>query len=65
MLDWVRRWRENIYEVCRSTPQKNDICAFAAVILYVDEHIGEELRSEDAAEQIGMSRSYSAQDLKK
>ena len=58
MLDWVRRWRENIYEVCRSTPQKNDICAFAAVILYVDEHIGEELRSEDAAEQIGMSRSY-------
>mgnify|MGYP000414674123 CR=1 FL=1 len=40
MLDWVRRWRENIYEVCRSTPQKNDICAFAAVILYVDEHIG-------------------------
>lgn len=58
MLDWVRRWRENIYEVCRSTPQKNDICAFAAVILYVDEHIGEELRSEDAAERIGMSRSY-------
>lgn len=24
----------------------------------MDEHIGEELRSEDAAEQIGMSRSY-------
>ena len=38
--------------------RKNDICAFAAVILYVDEHIGEELRSEDAAERIGMSRSY-------
>lgn len=53
MLDWVRRWRENIYEVCRSTPQKNDICAFAAVILYVDEHIGEELRSEDGLNRSG------------
>ncbi len=31
---------------------------FAAVIKYVDGHIGEDLRSEDVAERIGMSRSY-------
>lgn len=58
MLNWVHCWRKRIYEVCRSAPRKSDILAFAAVILYVDEHIGEELRSENMAEQIGMSRSY-------
>lgn len=58
MLDWVHRWREHIYEESLSSSQKNDISAFAAVIKYVDGHIGENLRSEDVAERIGMSRSY-------
>lgn len=58
MLDWVHRWREHIYEESLSSSQKNDISAFAAVIKYVDGHIGEDLRSEDVAERIGMSRSY-------
>ena len=31
---------------------------FARVILYTDEHIEENLKSEEAAAQIGMSRSY-------
>ena len=47
MLDWVHRWREHIYEESLSSSQKNDISAFAAVIKYVDGHIGEDLRSED------------------
>lgn len=58
MLDWVHRWREHIYEESLSSSQKNDISAFAAVIKYVDGHIGEDLRTEDVAERIGMSRSY-------
>ena len=58
MLDWVHRWREHIYEESLSSSQKNDISAFAAVIKYVDGHIGENIRSEDVAERIGMSRSY-------
>ena len=58
MLDWVHHWREHIYEESLSSSQKNDISAFAAVIKYVDGHIGEDLRSEDVAERIGMSRSY-------
>lgn len=58
MLDWVHRWREHIYEESLSSSQKNDISAFAAVIKYVDGHIGENLRTEDVAERIGMSRSY-------
>lgn len=52
MLDWVHRWREHIYEESLSSSQKNDISAFAAVIKYVDGHIGENLRSEDVAERI-------------
>lgn len=48
MLDWVHRWREHIYEESLSSSQKNDISAFAAVIKYVDGHIGEDLRSEDS-----------------
>ena len=47
-----------VYEESLSSSQKNDISAFAAVIKYVDGHIGEDLRSEDVAERIGMSRSY-------
>ena len=54
----MHRWREHIYEESLSSSQKNDISAFAAVIKYVDGHIGENLRSEDVAERIGMSRSY-------
>ena len=58
MLDWIGRWRERLYEVCRTAPGGGDIFSFAEVILYVDENIGSELRSEDVAERIGMSRSY-------
>ena len=42
----------------RTAPGGGDIFSFAEVILYVDENIGSELRSEDVAERIGMSRSY-------
>ena len=46
-----------IRHVCRQIKTK-DIYMFARVILYTDEHIEENLKSEEAAAQIGMSRSY-------
>ena len=52
-------WREHIYEESLSSSQKNDISAFAAVIKYVDGHIGEDLRLEDVGRtDRGWSRSY-------
>ena len=40
------------------TDKTKDIYMFARVILYTDEHIEENLKSEEVATQIGMSRSY-------
>lgn len=64
MLAWIKEWRKRIYEVCRNKTGGSDICSFASIILYVNENLGEELRSENAAERIGMSRSYFSQRFK-
>ena len=58
MLEWVKNWKENLYQTCLQTDKTKDIYMFARVILYTDEHIEENLKSEEAAAQIGMSRSY-------
>ena len=58
MLEWVKQWKENLYQTCLQTDKTKDIYMFARVILYTDEHIEENLKSEEAAAQIGMSRSY-------
>ncbi len=58
MLDWAGQWRDKIYESCRKAPGHSDIHSFAAVITHVNENVEEELRSEEASELIGMSRSY-------
>ena len=58
MLEWVKNWKENLYQTCLQTDKTKDIYMFARVILYTDEHIEENLKSEEVATQIGMSRSY-------
>lgn len=58
MLTWIRRWRDEIYEICIKSPGGSDIYSFAAIILHVNANIEDELKSEEAAELIGMSRSY-------
>ena len=58
MLEWVKQWKENLYQTCLQTDKTKDIYMFARVILYIDEHIEENLKSEEVATQIGMSRSY-------
>ncbi len=58
MLAWVRQWREKVYEKCAAGKYQNDIYSFAFVAAYVRMHICENLKLEDAARQIGMSRSY-------
>lgn len=58
MLEWVKNWKENLYQTCQQTDKTKDIYMFARVILYTDEHIEENLKSEEVATQIGMSRSY-------
>lgn len=58
MLEWIKKWRKRIYETCTDTQVRNDICSFVEVIVYVEEHIDDNLRSEEAARRIGMSRSY-------
>lgn len=58
MLEWVKQWKENLYQTCLQTDKTKDIYMFARVILYTDENIEENLKSEEAAAQIGMSRSY-------
>ncbi len=58
MLEWIKKWRKKIYETCTDTQICNDICSFVEVIVYVEEHIDDNLRSEEAARRIGMSRSY-------
>lgn len=58
MLAWVRDWRGSVYERCACLKYQNDIYSFAFVSGYVRMHICENLKLEDAARQIGMSRSY-------
>lgn len=58
MLDFTRRWRDKIYEAGKKTPGRSDIHSFAAVVTHVNENVEDELRSEEASELIGMSRSY-------
>lgn len=53
-----KNWKENLYQTCLQTDKTKDIYMFARVILYTDEHIEENLKSEEVATQIGMSRSY-------
>ena len=49
---------------CRQK-KANDIYSFARIILYIEEHVEENLKSEDAAAEIGMSRSYFSTRFKK
>lgn len=58
MLEWIKNWRRKIYETCADSQACNDICSFVEVIVYVEEHIDDNLKSEEAAARIGMSRSY-------
>lgn len=58
MLAWVKEWREKVYERCERGKYENDIYSFAFVAAYVRMHVCETLKLEDAARQIGMSRSY-------
>ncbi len=58
MLCWVRSWRKKVYDRCACGKYQNDIYSFAFVSEYVRMHICENLKLEDAARQIGMSRSY-------
>lgn len=58
MLEWIKNWRKKIYETCANAQVRNDICSFVEIILYVEEHVDDNLRSEEAASRIGMSRSY-------
>ena len=58
MLAWVKKWKDELYRTCLQTEKANDIYSFARIILYIEEHVEENLKSEDAAAEIGMSRSY-------
>ncbi len=58
MLAWVKAWREQVYARCECGKYQNDIYSFAFVADYVRAHVCENLKLEDAARQIGMSRSY-------
>ena len=49
---------KKLYRMCLQTEKANDIYIFARIILYIEEHIEDNLKSEDAAAEIGMSRSY-------
>ena len=44
MLEWVKNWKENLYQTCLQTDKTKDIYMFARVILYTDEHIEENLK---------------------
>lgn len=58
MLVWIKKWKDHLYQTCLHTEKTNDIYMFARIITYIEEHIEENLKSEEAAAQIGMSRSY-------
>ena len=58
MLDWTAAWRDGVYRSAGEGRKSGDISSFAAVVLYVKGHLGEDLRLETAAELIGMSRSH-------
>lgn len=53
-----KKWKDELYRTCLQTEKANDIYSFARIILYIEEHVEENLKSEDAAAEIGMSRSY-------
>lgn len=58
MLDWINQWRDKIYEEYKVVQNSSDIYSFAAIIAYIEDHIGDDIRLDKAAELIGMSRSY-------
>lgn len=58
MLRWIDQWRQQLYEECEDMKNKDDIHTFAYVIKYVKANVSENIKSEDVADRIGMSRSY-------
>ena len=55
LLSWIRKWWEDLWQ---RMDGMDDIGICIRAIRYIKEHITEDVRPEEAAENVGMSRSY-------
>lgn len=66
ILDWLTEWRNALYKwaLTVNTNEKMQICIIRA-INYLELHFTDNLKAEEVADEIGMSRSYFSINFKK